>query len=72
MAANNAHMKTLERSAMRRLAISGANISDIQAAFGRSHEAIARHTGQILSMRLRAQRLERLFASCNRALAGGR
>lgn len=63
------HMKMGELLTARRLIAEGASHADVCAALGRSQEKVSRHTGNLLSMRARSLRLERLFASCNRVLA---
>jgi IS30 family transposase len=66
------HLTRPEQIAIRKLAHAGIGIEALSDAFGRAQETISRHTGNVLSMRARAERIEKLFASCNRALAGGR
>ena len=66
------HLTRPEQAALRKLAHAGLGIEALSDAFGRAQETISRHTGNVLSMRARAMRTERLFAACNRALAEGR
>lgn len=63
------HMMMGELRTARRLIAEGASHAEVCATLGRSQETVSRHTGNLLSMRARSLRLERLFASCNRALA---